>query len=360
MAHYLHILVTVSVFIFIWLYILSHRSYSLYIGALFLSLIGVVYFLFSKFDDNSIGDFQIYIGFFSSILGGYMVFKRPIAYNLVINILDYLIFIYLALSIFVNIFGLPDFGVFSLTTYKVAIFNFLSLYYLLRFIDSGKGFMLLISTMFVFLGLLWLGKTQIIFFLLYAMLLFKYLSFYRVFFLLILILTISFYALTVGFDFDLFHFWSSRVVNLGEVNVDLSSSSFVIDSVIRDGGRFEMWADLLHNMLNNAPLFGLGLGDRAFSGDIEDHNFIVFLLSRFGLLFGFAIILIYWIFIRRSVKKILNSDLHFFYLVSLSVYLLYAMVGTSASKPMAVVSFLMLVNYISLINRRSHVSECVT
>lgn len=69
-------------------------------------------------------------------------------------------------------------------------------------------------------------------------------------------------------------FWFGRVV--------AGAPGAGIEFVLRDTGRFEIWADLWSRFWRQ-PMTGLGLGVRALDQPIEDHNMYLFFLVRFGL-----------------------------------------------------------------------------
>ena len=75
---------------------------------------------------------------------------------------------------------------------------------------------------------------------------------------------------------------------------------------ISDGARFGMWNDMFTRTLDS-PILGLGIGARAFDYikvDVEDHNILVFIISRFG--FIIAGLILFYLF------KVLQSSYSFF------------------------------------------------
>jgi hypothetical protein len=90
------------------------------------------------------------------------------------------------------------------------------------------------------------------------------------------------------------NYLNSRVLRTGSSNVMYESGAVlnIGDKGISDGARISMWYDLLQRTWER-PIFGLGLGTRAFDYrgvTIEDHSVLIFIISRFGILLGILIL----------------------------------------------------------------------
>ncbi|MDD2635463.1 MAG: hypothetical protein PHW82_08190 [Bacteroidales bacterium] len=101
---------------------------------------------------------------------------------------------------------------------------------------------------------------------------------------------------------------------------------------ISDGARFSMWHDLIKRTLNS-PIFGIGIGVRAFDywdSIVEDHSVLIFIISRFGFIMGGGILYHIYKVIKSSFAFCRNDKyplLKYLYLGLIGNFLFQGSVG---------------------------------
>ena len=133
---------------------------------------------------------------------------------------------------------------------------------------------------------------------------------------------------------NLTDFTNSRVINL---DLWLSSGELVI----KDGERFGIWDNLLRQFIKN-PLFGSGIGTRAFGGlgvAVESHNLLLFLYPTFGVFIATAI-LSFWILSLKRIYKIFIKDV--FWVLMIANFIFQSLVGNFFGQAPLVLFFLII------------------
>ena len=187
------------------------------------------------------------------------------------------------------------------STINYSTISIISFHYLYLFYDKRKYFSLILAIICFIITLFSLAKWLFIYQLLFILiilnliysaknklLIFVFFISFLLFFIIFKNIIFDLVFISQGFD-NFNEFIDNRIVgDISIRDIDIGFLSIFSNIGIRDGSRLPMWFDLLSRSWDS-PLFGVGLGSRAFDYygfDVEDHNFIIFFISRFGIPFS--------------------------------------------------------------------------
>lgn len=261
--------------------------------------------------DNSKVDFQRIINFslifiVPIVLSKMIFFKSP-KFKLLFHLVLFVFLVFVSISLllkgggesafFGNLFGATTV---SLGIVSIIIFSGIEYYY-----KDGRKLGLIISIVGYTISIASLVKWNLIVDIIAPILIFKvwrvrtkFSQLSKVIFVLSFMVVIIFFAFIVNDLFNLFAkindfesintYIQDRVLRQQHTASNFESGILVSfgEYGIKDGGRLLIWRDLLNRTFAD-PLLGIGLGARAFDfkgWGIEDHNFIIFFLARFGIL----------------------------------------------------------------------------